>query len=134
VKPKTTVTTAPASSARTTVSVGVNLDQWPYGANDPASTGFSATLSISGGDTQSCASAVCLEGMVVDGASSGTDPATGRAVTTSATFTMKAVTVPFSVRCGTTGSWVAASGSGGLYSASCTIDSVKEDEVVYLRA
>jgi len=48
-------------------------------------------------------------------------------------FTMKSVTVPFSVRCGNNGSWVTASASAGTYTATCSIASVTQDETVYLR-
>jgi len=41
---------------------------------------------------------------------------------------------PFEVRCGTTGAWIAATGSGTSYSAKCTIDSITKDETLYLRA
>jgi len=132
-KPKSTVTTVPKTTARTAVVVGINLDEWGFGANDPASSGFSATLTVAGAGNQSCSTAVCLEGMFAEAVSTGTDPATGRTVTTSATFVMKSVTVPFSVRCGTKGSWTAATGSAGSYTASCGIDSVTDDETVYLR-
>ena len=132
-KPKTTVTTAPKTAARTAVVVGINLDEWGFGANDPASSGFSATLTVTGADTQTCSTAVCLEGMFAETVSSGTDPATGRAITTTASFTMKSVTVPFAVRCGTKGSWTQATGSAGAYTASCSISSVTDDETVYLR-
>lgn len=134
VKPRQTTTTAPKQVSRTAVNVGINLDEWPYGANDPASSGFTAVLTVTGSGGESCSTAVCLEGLVIEATSSGTDPATGRTVTTSASFTINSVTVAFSVRCGTSGSWVSASASGGTYSASCSIASVTDDETIYLRA
>lgn len=127
----TTTTTKPV--ARTAIAVGINLDEWTFGANDPASSGFDATLALTGADNQKCSTAVCLEGMVAEGTATGTDTATGRVVTTSATFTMKSVTVPFSVRCGNNGSWVTASASASTYTATCSIASVTQDETVYLR-
>jgi hypothetical protein len=135
VKPKTTGSTAaPKTASRTAVSVGVNLDEWSFGPSDPASSGFNASLTITDGNPATCSTASCLEGMAVDGVSTGTDSATGRTVTTTSNFTMKSVTVPFSVRCGTSGSWTAATSSGGTYSASCSISSVTKDETIYLRA
>ncbi|MGA1361822.1 MAG: hypothetical protein ACO36A_02755 [Ilumatobacteraceae bacterium] len=131
-KPRST-TTVPKSTARTAVTVGINLDEWGFGANDPESSGFDATLAVTGSDNQRCSTAVCLEGLVVEGTASGTDAATGRTVTTSATFTMKAMSVPFSLRCGNAGSWVAATGSAGAYTATCQIASVTQDETVYIR-
>lgn len=134
VKPRSTTTVAPKTTARTSVTVGMNLDEWGFGPSDQASSGFSATLEVSGGSSDTCSSASCLEGMVVDGASSGTDPTTGRSVTTTATFTMKSVAAPFSARCGTSGSWQNATASGGTYGLTCTISSVTKDETIYLRA
>jgi len=133
VKPRTTTTTAPKTAARTSVTVGMNLDEWGFGPADPASSGFTSTLEISAGTSESCSSAACLEGMVVEGVSSGTDPATGRSVTTTATFTLRSVVAPFSARCGTTGSWQAATATGGTYGLTCTISSVTKDETIYLR-
>lgn len=133
VKPRSTTTVAPKTTARTSVTVGMNLDEWGFGPSDPASSGFSATLEVSGGSSDSCSSASCLEGMVVDGASSGTDPTTGRSVTTTATFSMSSVAAPFSARCGTSGSWQNATASGGTYGLTCTISSVTKDETIYLR-
>jgi hypothetical protein len=72
--------------------------------------------------------------MFVEGVSTGTDPATGRSVTTTATFTMRSVVSPFSARCGTNGSWQSATASGGTYGLTCTISSVTKDETIYLRA
>ena len=132
-KPKST-TTAPKSTARTAVTVGINLDEWGFGANDAASSGFSATLAVTGASSQNCSTAVCLEGTLVEATASGTDPTTGRSVTTSATFTIQSVTVPFSVRCGNKGSWVNSTPSGGTHSASCQIASVADDELIYLRS
>jgi len=134
VKPKTTATTtAPKTTSRTSVTVSMNLDEWGFGPSDPASSGFSASLEVSGGSSDSCSSAACLEGMVVEGASTGTDPTTGRTITTTATFVMRSVASPFSARCGTTGSWQSATASGGVYGLTCTISSVTKDETVYLR-
>jgi len=134
VKPKTTTTVAQKVTQRTAVSIGVNLDNWSYGPSDPASSGFNAVLTATNADSPSCGTASCLEGMFVDTVATGTDPTTGRTITTTATFTMKNVAVPFSVRCGTKGSWVTASQSGGAYTASCSISSVTSDDYVYLRA
>ena len=134
VKPRTTTTTTPKTASRTSVVVNMNLDEWGFGPADPASSGFSATLEISAGTSESCSSASCLEGMFVEGVSTGTDPATGRSVTTTATFTMRSVVSPFSARCGTNGSWQSATASGGTYGLTCTISSVTKDETIYLRA
>ena len=133
VKPKTTTTVAQQVAQRTAVTLSINLDSWSFGPSDPASSGFNATLTATNADSQTCSTAACLEGMSVDAVATGTDPATGRVITTTATFTMKNVAVPFSVRCGTKGSWVAAAQSGASYSASCSISSVTSDEYVYLR-
>ena len=133
-KPKSTATTVAKPVARTAVTVSVNLDEWKFGANDPASSGFDATMTLTGADNQKCSTAVCLEGMFAEGTATGTDAATGRTVTTTATFTMKAVTVPFSLRCGNSGAWVNSSGSAGAYTATCSIASVTQDETVYIRA
>lgn len=134
VKPKTTTTVAQKVTQRTAVSLGINLDNWPFGPSDPASSGFNATLTATNSDSPTCSTAACLEGMFVDTVATGTDPTTGRTITTTATFTMKNVAVPFSVRCGTKGSWVAATQSGASYSASCSIASVTSDDYVYLKA
>ena len=134
VKPRTTTTVAQQVAQRTAVTLSINLDSWPYGPSDPASSGFNATLTATNADSQTCSTAACLEGMFVDAVATGTDPATGRLITTSATFTMKNVPVPFSVRCGTKGSWVAAASSGAGYAATCSIASVASDEYVYLKA
>ena len=135
VRPKTTATTAvPKASSRTAISVGVNLDEWSFGPTDPASSGFNATLTATNSDSPTCSTAACLEGMFVDTVATGTDPTSGRTITTTATFTMKNVAVPFSVRCGTKGSWVTATQSGSAYNASCSISSVTSDDFIYLRA
>ena len=134
VKPKTTTTVAQKTTQRTAVSLGINLDNWAYGPSDPASSGFTATLTATNSDSPSCSTAACLEGMYVDTVATGTDPTTGRTITTTATFTMKNVAVPFSIRCGTKGSWVAATQSGNAYNASCSIASVTSDDFIYLRA
>lgn len=134
VKPRTTTTLAQKTTQRTAVSVGINLDEWSYGPSDSASSGFSAVLTATNSDSPSCSTAACLEGMVVDTVTTGTDPATGRTVTSTAGFTMKNVAVPFSIRCGAKGSWVTATQSAGTYSASCSITSVTADDYVYLRA
>lgn len=132
-KPKSTATTVAKPVARTAVTVAINLDEWTYGANDAASSGFDATLALTGAESQKCSTAVCLEGLMLEGTASGTDAATGRTVTTTATFTMKAMSVPFSLRCGNSGSWVTSSGSAGAYTATCSIASVTQDETVYIR-
>ena len=135
VKPKSTATTtAPKTTQRTAVSLGINLDNWPYGPSDPASSGFNATLTATNSDSPTCSTAACLEGMFVDTVATGTDPTSGRTITTTATFTMRNVAVPFSVRCGTKGSWVTATQSGSAYTASCSIPSVTSDDFIYLRA
>ena len=134
VKPRTTTTTSPKTASRTSVTVGMNLDEWAYGPSDPASSGFTATLDVPGGSSESCSSAACLEGMFVEGVSTGTDPSTGRTVTTSSTFSIRSVAAPFSARCGTNGSWQQATASGGTYGLTCTISSVTKDETIYLRS
>lgn len=113
--------------------ISVNLDEWGFGANDVASSGFDAALTVSGADTQRCSTAVCLESMTTEGTASGVDPATGRSVTTTASFTMNNVAVQFSVRCGNAGTWVTATGSAGSWSATCSIASVTQDETIYIR-
>ncbi len=133
-RPRSSSTTSPRSTARTAITVGINLDEWSFGANDPASSGFDSSLALTGTSTQRCSTAVCLEGMFAEGTASGTDAATGRTVTTTATFTMSAVSVPFAVRCGNSGSWVTAAASQGLYSASCSISSVTQDETIFIRS
>ena len=134
VKPKTATTVAQKTTQRTAVTLGINLDNWPFGPSDPASSGFGATLTATNADSPTCSTAACLEGMFVDAVATGTDPTTGRTITTTATFTMKNVAVPFSVRCGTKGSWVAATQSGTSYAASCSIASVTGDDFIYLKA
>lgn len=132
-RPRQTTTTTPKQVTRTAVTINVNLDEWGFGANDVASAGFDAALTMSGTDTQRCSTAVCLESMVTEGTASGTDPTTGRNVTTAASFTMSNVAVQFSVRCGNTGTWVTATGGAGSWSAACSIASVTQDETVYIR-
>lgn len=133
-KPRTTTTVAQKTAQRTAVSLGINLDNWSYGPTDPASSGFTATLTATNADSPTCSTAACLEGMFVDAVATGTDPATGRTITTTANFTMKNVAAAFSVRCGTKGSWVQATQSGASYSASCSIASVTGDDFIYLKA
>ena len=93
-------------------TIGINLDSWSFGPSDPASSGFSATLTATNSDSPNCSTASCLEGMAVDTVATGADPTTGRTITTTATFTMRNVAVPFSVRCGTKGAWVTANQNG----------------------
>ena len=129
----TNTTRAPATTAapaaRTTVNVTFNLDEWSLGLSDLGSSGFTATSNRGG----SCSDVGCLEGLSIEFDGGGTD-ASGSTKAVPFTFTMTAVAVPFSVRCGDSGSWMQSQGSGANYRASCTISNVMNDDVVYLRA
>jgi hypothetical protein len=132
---KPTATTVPQATAstvsRSSVRVDVNVDNWSLAASDPASSGFSAVLSGSSGAIQdgiNCDSVGCLEGAATDVLSSGGGS------TTSLQFKMSGVSSAFDVRCGNAGGWVAASQSGGAYSATCSFSDVSTDETVYVRA
>lgn len=123
--PATTV--APAS--RTTVNVTFNLDEWSLGLSDLGSSGFTATSNKGG----SCGDVGCLEGLSIEFDGGGTD-ASGSTKAVPFTFTMSSVAIPFSLRCGDSGSWVQSQGSGSSHKAACTISNVTNDDVVYLRA
>jgi hypothetical protein len=101
------------------------------------SSGFAAGLSgglgqLDGADP--CSDVACLESASATILGGGVDSATGQETVVRATFSMSGVSGPFSIRCGAGGNWVAASASGGTYSASCSFANVTSDETVYLRA
>jgi len=120
--------TTSAPAARTTVNVTFNLDEWSLGLSDLGSSGFTATSNKGG----SCGDVGCLEGLSIEFDGGGTD-ASGASKAVPFTFTMSVVAVPFSVRCGGSGSWIQSQGSGSSHRASCTISNVTNDDVVYLR-
>ena len=134
---KTQTTTAQNASTRKNVTVAFNLDNWSAGISDPVSSGFTAKLSGGAGQlasAQVCKDVACLETAGESILGGGTDAASGGDVTVPVTFNMTGAAATFSVRCGTGGSWVAASQSGGSYSASCSFANVTSDETVYLRS
>ena len=119
------------------MTITPNLDNWGPGLSDPISSGFTAGLSgglgqLDGADP--CADVACLEAASATILGGGVDSATGQETTVPVTFSMRGASGPFDLRCGTGGSWIAASNSGGTYSASCSFSNVKADEIVYLRA
>ena len=147
VKPKsvTSTTKPPTKSATTTtiargrsqVDVTLNIDAWTPGVSDLMSSGFSAVLTITNGGgtpTTTCTDIACVEGTAVSVQATGVDPTSSRSITTSLEYNITKMAGPFEVRCGTTGAWIAATGSGTSYSAKCTIDSITKDETLYLRA
>ena len=147
VKPKsvTSTTKPPTKSATTTtiargrsqVDVTLNIDAWTPGVNDLMSSGFSAVLTITNGGgtpTTTCTDIACVEGTAVSVQATGVDPTSSRSITTSLEYNITKMAGPFEVRCGTTGAWITATGSGTAYSAKCTIDSITKDETLYLRA
>lgn len=134
---KTQTTTAQNASTRKNVTVAFNLDNWSAGISDPVSSGFTAKLSGGAGQlagAQVCTDVACLETAGESLLGGGTDAASGSDVTVPVTFNMTGAAAAFSVRCGTGGNWVAASQSGGSFSASCTFANITADETVYLRA
>ena len=134
---KTQTTTAQNASTRKNVTVAFNLDNWSAGISDPVSSGFTAKLAGGAGqlaNAQVCSDVACLETAGESMLGGGTDAASGGDVTVPVTFNMTGAAATFSVRCGTGGSWVAASQSGGSYSASCSFANVTTDETVYLRS
>ncbi|MEI6630909.1 MAG: hypothetical protein WCO15_09480, partial [Actinomycetota bacterium] len=119
------------------VDVTLNIDAWTPGVNDLRSSGFSAVLTITNGGgtpTTTCTDIACVEGTAVSVQATGVDPTSSRSITTSLEYNITKMAGPFEVRCGTTGAWIAATGSGTSYSAKCTIDSITKDETLYLRA
>jgi len=133
-KPATTTTIA---RGRSQVDVTLNIDAWTPGVNDLMSSGFSAVLTITNGGgtpTTTCTDIACVEGTAVSVQATGVDPTSSRSITTSLEYNITKMAGPFEVRCGTTGAWIAATGSGTSYSAKCTIDSITKDETLYLRA
>ncbi len=133
-KPATTTTIA---RGRSQVDVTLNIDAWTPGVSDLMSSGFSAVLTITNGGgtpTTTCTDIACVEGTAVSVQATGVDPTSSRSITTSLEYNITKMAGPFEVRCGTTGAWTAATGSGTSYSAKCTIDSITKDETLYLRA
>ena len=133
-KPATTTTIA---RGRSQVDVTLNIDAWTPGVSDLMSSGFSAVLTITNGGgtpTTTCTDIACVEGTAVSVQATGVDPTSSRSITTSLEYNITKMAGPFEVRCGTTGAWIAATGSGTSYSAKCTIDSITKDETLYLRA
>jgi hypothetical protein len=133
----TRTTTAQGANVRKNVTLTQNLDNWGPGLGDPMSSGFAAGLSgglgqLDGADP--CSDVACLESASATILGGGVDSATGQETVVRATFSMSGVSGPFSIRCGAGGNWVAASASGGTYSASCSFANVTSDETVYLRA
>ena len=134
---KTQTTTAQNASSRKNVTVSFNLDNWSAGISDPVSSGFTAKLSGGAGQlasAQVCSDVACLETAGESLLGGGTDSASGGDVTVPVSFNMTGAAATFSVRCGTGGSWVAATQSGSSFSASCSFANVTSDETVYLRA
>lgn len=133
----TRTTTAQNANVRKNVTLTPNLDNWAPNLGDPISSGFVAGLSgglgqLDGADP--CSDVACLESASATILGGGVDAATGQETVVPATFSMRGVSGPFSIRCGAGGNWVAASASGGTYSASCSFSNVTSDESVYLRA
>ena len=133
----TATTTAQNANVRKNVTLTPNVDNWAPNLSDPISSGFTAGLSgglgqLDGADP--CSDVACLESASATILGGGTDSATGQETTVPVTFSMRGVSGPFSLRCGAGGNWIAASASGGTYSASCTFSNITSDESVYLRA
>ena len=133
----TRTTTAQNANVRKNVTLTPNLDNWAPNLSDPISSGFTAGLSGGLGQLDSadpCSDVACLEGASATILGGGVDSATGQETVVPATFSMRGVSGPFSIRCGAGGNWVAASASGGTYSASCSFSNVTSDESIYFRA
>ena len=133
----TRTTTAQNANVRKNVTLTPNLDNWAPNLSDPISSGFTAGLSGGLGQldaVDSCSDVACLESASATILGGGVDSATGQETVVPATFSMRGVSGPFSLRCGAGGNWVTASASGGTYSASCSFSNVTSDESIYLRA
>lgn len=133
----TRTTTAQNANVRKNVTLTPNLDNWAPNLSDPISSGFTAGLSgglgqLDGADP--CSDVACLEGASATILGGGVDSTTGQETVVPATFSMRGVSGPFSLRCGAGGNWIAASANGGTYSASCSFSNVTGDESIYLRA